>query len=129
MSRETKLNEFLKENGDRTNKKVSHSTTFSHILEEDDFYKMRSRMEKNNIWEVVICNGCSDLRVNGLGTYCRNGTRRVRKFNDKIVCLDCDQNRLDRIEVSKEEFEVIENSDKIKIFEESIKIVKNKVVE
>jgi len=74
--------------------------------EEDTFEKIKAKMDKIGIYEVMICNGCDYLRDNKLGLYCRDGNRRIRRFNEfnKIVCLDCDANKLDRLQVSKEEF-------------------------
>ena len=82
--------------------------------EEDDFEKLKERMLKNGIYEVMVCDGCDNLKDNKLGLYCKIGTRRVRRFKEfnKIVCLDCDANRINRLEVSKEEFENLERSKK-----------------
>ena len=84
------------------------------MIEEDNFEKNKEKMNKIGVYEVIICNGCDHLRDNKLGLYCKMGTRRVRRFKkfDKIVCLDCDFNIIDRLEVSKEEFEILERSKK-----------------
>ena len=78
--------------------------------EKDDFKIIKDKMDKIGIYEVMICNGCDNLRDNKLGVYCRSGTRKVVKFKEfnKIVCLNCDANRIDRLQVSKEEFENLE---------------------
>lgn len=81
-------------------------------IEKDNFEKLKERMIKIGIYEVMVCDDCDNLKDNKLGLYCKNGTRRVRRFKEfnKIVCLDCDANRINRLEVSKEEFEKLEKN-------------------
>lgn len=83
-------------------------------LEVEDFPGMKERMIKTGIFEVMLCNGCDHLRNNKLGIYCRNGTRRIRKLDEKIVCLDCAENRLERLEISKDTFESLEKCKVVK---------------
>ena len=80
--------------------------------EEDDFDKIKERMIALNIFQVMNSKGCSHLKNNKLGIYCSLGTKRIRRLKkdgeDFIVCLDCNESRLDWIEVSKEEFDSIQ---------------------
>jgi len=111
MSREDKLKKLSEDDKSSLTYK-SKRRQFTNVFEKDEYECIRSRMESKGIYEVVICDGCNNLKNNKLGIYCRNGTRRIRKFDNKIVCLDCDISRLDRLELSKEDFEKIENSKK-----------------
>jgi hypothetical protein len=111
MSREEKLRKLENKNEDCSTYKIKRKQ-FSNIFEKDEYDCTRSRMESTGIYEVIICDGCDNLKNNKLGIYCRSGSKRIRKYSDKIVCLDCDIGRLDRIELSKEDFENIENSKK-----------------
>lgn len=86
--------------------------------EEDDFNKIKDRMIALNIFQVMNSKGCSHLKNNKLGIYCGLGTKRIRRLKkngeDLIVCLDCNESRLDWIEISKEEFDSIEENNMIK---------------
>jgi hypothetical protein len=95
------------------------------LVEEDTFIKIKARMFRTNRFEVMDSDGCINLRNNKLGIYCRLGKRRIKRFNDKIVCLDCDESRCNWLEVNKEEFESIDDSDKAKKIEDTI-IIKKK---
>jgi hypothetical protein len=79
-------------------------------IEIDDFYEIKERMIKNNVFEVVLCKGCDKLKNNNLGIYCINGTRRIRILDNNVVCMDCDENRIDRIEITKNTFENLESN-------------------
>ena len=97
-----------------------------NLVEEDTFNEVKARMFKANRFEVMDSENCINLRNNNLGIYCRLGTRRIKRFKDKIVCLDCSESRCSWLEVSKEEFESIDSSDKAKRIEDVIKKKKKK---
>lgn len=84
----------------------------SKITEEDNFEKIKARMEKTQRYEVINSEGCPHLKNNKLGIYCRMGTRRVKYLKqgkkEIIVCLDCDESRNNWVEVMKKEFEELE---------------------
>lgn len=88
--------------------------------EEDDFDKIKERMIALNIFTVMNSKGCSYLKNNKLGIYCALGKKRIRRLKkngeDLIVCLDCSESKLDWIDISKEEFDFIEEKN-IKIEE------------
>jgi hypothetical protein len=79
----------------------------------DEFQLLKSYMDKTGVYEVMSCTGCGfskNSKLGKIGTFCTMGTRKVRKLDGNVVCLDCTENRFEKITVSKEVFKNLEDN-------------------
>jgi hypothetical protein len=103
-------------NTENIENKKSQSVKHKKLLRDeniDEFQLLKSYMDKTGVYEVMSCTGCGFSKNSNLGkvgTFCTMGTRKIRKLDENIVCLDCTENRFEKITVSKEVFKNLEDN-------------------